>query len=476
MPNLHQKQREIVQSPARFKIVRAGRKSGKTLYKVENNTFKAVASIAKLNIKKKVFNTGRKVLYIAPTQEQARNIVWEGFKRRLYGIGKFNEQRLQIKVPNEDGEETTIFIGGWENRENYRGLTDVIHIDFDEVDTLKDFFIAWKDIFRPILIDTGGSADFGGTPKKENPNLRRLEKEAEIKDNYASFHFTSLDNPFLPQEELEALKKEYADDFTSYRQEILAEYIDNAGALFKYDALIDVFSNTVVKEINKYLIVDIADDGSDKTIFSLWEGLEEYKREEFERLNTETIIAKIREYATLERIPFSQIAVDAIGVGAGVASSSMLDGIKGFKSSYAPIKTDINIVRLPNAGYIKDIPLVSDYSNLRSQCLFNLADLVNNHKIASRLTGRQKEVIIEELSNYQDASKGDGKRMATAKEDVKEIVGHSPDASDTWIMRMYFVIMGKMLPAQSEEGSKVILTQQAQFSRNKSKQIYNSSK
>src|SRR4051812_38052090 len=135
MPNLHDKQREIVQSPARFKIVRAGRKGGKTLLEVENLSFKAVASIKRLKVLKSDFKTGRKVLYIAPTQEQARNIVWEALKRRLSGIGVANEQRLQMKVPNEDGEDTTIFVGGYENRENYRGLTDVIHITFDEVDT-----------------------------------------------------------------------------------------------------------------------------------------------------------------------------------------------------------------------------------------------------------------------------------------------------------------------------------------------------
>lgn len=476
MPNLHQKQREIVQSSARFKIVRAGRKGGKTLLEVENLCFKAIASVKRLNIRKTVFGTGRKVLYIAPTQEQARNIVWEALKRRLQGLGTPNEQRLQYKVPNEDNEETIIFVGGYENRENYRGLTDVIHITFDEVDTLKDFFIAWKEIFRPMFLDTGGTADFVGTPKKENPNLRRLEKEAEIKDNHASFHFTSLDNPFLPEDELEALKKEYADDPTSYQQEILAKYVENTGALFKYDALIDVFSNTVDKSTNKYLLVDIADDGSDKTKFSFWEGLEEYRRESFERLNTETIIAKIREYAAEQRIPYSHIAVDAIGVGAGVASSSLLDGIIGFKSSYGAIKTDIDIVRLPNVHYTKDAPLVSEYKNLRSQCIFILADHVNNHKIASKITGKEKEEVIEELSNYQDASKGDGKRMATPKEDIKEAIGRSPDASDTWIMRIYFVIVSRMLPGQNPETNTLIDKQLNQFAINKSKQSLNSSK
>lgn len=473
---LHEKQRPIAESRARFKIIRAGRKGGKTALEVENIAFKATASIARLDIKKTDFATGRKVLYIAPTQEQARNIIWEALKRKFNNIGKSNEQRLQMRVPNEDGQETIIFVGGYENRENYRGLTDVIHITFDEVDTLKDFFIAWKEIFRPMFLDTGGSADFIGTPKKENPNLRRLEKEAEIADNHAIFHFTSKDNPYLPREELEAMEKEYEGDYSSFRQEVLAEYVDNAGSLFHYDALVDVFSNSVVKTNSKYLIVDIADDGTDKTIFSFWEGLEEYRRDAYERLSNEGVINKIREYASQERIPYSHIAVDAIGVGAGVASSSMLDGIIGYKSSYQPIKTDLNIVKLPNLSYTTTEHLTSDYKNLRSQCVFTLADLVNNHKIASKVTGRDKEVIIEELSTYQDASKGDGKRMATPKEEVKAAIGRSPDDSDTWIMRMYFVVMERMIPQQSEEWGRVIQQQAQQFQLNKARQVINSTK
>jgi hypothetical protein len=433
---LHPIQKIIVQSKARFKVIRAGRKGGKTALEVENICYKAMTKAENLSLTKNIFPTGRKVLYIAPTQAQARNIIWGALKQRLLGIGKANEQMLQMTVPNENGTVSTIFVGGWENRENYRGLSDVVHITFDETDTLREFFLSWLEIFRPMFLDTGGSADFVGTPKKENPNLKRLEKDFATKgDNFASFHFTSADNPFLAREELDAMANEYLNDRDAYTQELLAEYVENTGALFKYDALVDTFSNTVTKDNNKYLIVDIADDGTDKTIFSFWDSLEEYRREEFERLNTEGIIVKIREYASNEQIPYSHIAVDAIGVGAGVASSSLLDGIIGYKSSYSAIKTDENIINNTNT-------LVTDYKNLRSQCVFKLAELVNNHAIASRCTGKQKEVVIEELSVYQDTSIGDGKKLATSKDDVKKAIGRSPDSSDTWIMRMYFVIFG----------------------------------
>ncbi len=464
---LHPKQKQIVADKSRFKVIRAGRKGGKTALEVEVLCYKATISASKLKLAKTVFNTGRKVIYIAPTQTQARNIVWEALKRRLHGIGTANEQMLQMKVPNEDGDTTTIYVGGWENRENYRGLTDVVHITFDEVDTLKNFFLAWIEIFRPMFLDTAGSADFVGTPKKENPNLRRLEKELE---GAGLFHFTSADNPHISRDELTSLEKEYEGDRGAYQQEILAEYVDNAGSLFRYTSLVDMFSNTIVKTGGKYLIIDVADDGTDKTMFSFWDGLEAYKFEIFQGINTEQVIDKTREYAAQDQIPYSHIAVDAIGVGAGVASSSMLAGIIGYKSSYAAIKTDADPVRLPNVHYTSYAPLTSEYSNLRSQCVFTLASLVNDHKIAvSTKDTRIKEAIIEELALYQDASKGDGKRLATQKDDIKALLGRSPDISDTLIMRMYFVIRERLLPGETELGKMVQIRLQNQFAINENR-------
>lgn len=460
--NLYDKQQNIVKSNARFKVVRAGRRAGKSTYSIEEMCYEAMTG------------NDRNVFYIAPTQIQSRKIIWEALKSRLGGIGEANESRLEVRLPTTQGGFSTIYVAGWENRENFRGMKAHL-IVFDELDTMKDFFIGWQEIFRPALTDTAGKAIFIGTPKKENPNLRRLEKLSETDSDFACFHFRTEDNPYIPREEIEKAKQEI--DFETFKQEYLAEYVDNAGALFRYTSLVDVFTNTVDKKNDKFLSVDIADDGSDKTIFSFWEGLEEYRREAFERLNTESIIAKIREYASQDKIPYSHIVVDAIGVGAGVASSSYLDGIIGYKSSYSAIKTDQNIVRLPNINHLpKAEALTSDYKNLRSQCIFTLADLANNHKIASKVTGKFKEVIIEELGAYQDVSTGDGKRMATMKEDVKEQIGRSPDHSDTWIMRMYFEVRSKVIPGQSEEMSNIINKQIAHFQRVKNSDMLNSAK
>lgn len=459
---LHDKQREVVRSNARFKVIRAGRRGGKSTLEEEVCSFKAIET------------KDRNILYLAPTQKQARAIIWEDFKRRLSPIGAvFNESRLEIKVPTQDGGHSTIYIGGWENRENYRGMK-FYHITFDELDTLKDFFIGWQEIFRPALTDTQGTSDFIGTPKSESRNLARMEKIADSNHDYEIFHFTSYDNPHVLDSEIDKAKVELAYD--TFLQEYLAEYIDHQGALFNFSALVDVFSNAIDRTDKRYMIVDVAGDGSDRCVFSFWEGLVEYKRLSFDRLNSSSIREKIREFATTDRIPFSHILVDAVGVGEHLPHDPLLDGIIGFKSSYTAIKTDQDIVRLPNVQYVDKPNLVSDYKNLRSQCIFTLADLVNNHNIASEVDGEAKERILEELPLYQDASKGDGKRFATPKEDIKEMLGRSPDDSDTWIMRMYFEVMKKLSPHQSEARARVFQEMQMNRLRTKNNQSMNSAK
>ena len=461
MLNPHNKQKEIIQSNARFKVIRAGRRSGKSTVTLEEMVYDAVTG------------KNRNIFYICPTQKQSRSIIWEALKTRVGGLGEPNESRLEMKLPTQDGGFSTIYVSGWENRENFRGMK-AYKIVFDELDTMREFFLGWQEIFRPALTDTGGKAVFVGTPKKENPNLKRLEKIAETDSDYEAFHFKTSDNPHIPEEEIAKAKEEL--DYNTFRQEYLAEYVENEGSLFKFTSLVDVFTNTITKENSKYLTVDIADDGSDKTIFSFWEGLEEYKREEFSSLNTESIVQKIREYQMNDRIPMSNTAVDAIGVGAGVASNSLLDGIIGFKGSFAPIKTDDNIVLLPNFSYTKTANLISDYRNLRSQCIFTLANLVNSHKIASKVTGRQKENIIEELQHYQDVSTGDGKRMATPTDDIKEIIGRSPDNASTWIIRMYFEIRNKISPEFSEDRQVAVNKLISQFNRNKGNAVLRSNR
>lgn len=221
MLKLHKAQQKIAQSTKRYRFVRCGRRFGKTEFAIEDIVATAV------------HNQG-KVLYIAPTQTQARDIIWDKLKRRVeeFAIG-INEQRLEIRVPNNKGDESLIVLGSWEKVENLRG-NEFIHIVLDEVREMKKapgFFYYWKNTLKPTLLTTNGTADFLSTPNGFD-HFYDLEQEAlQSPEEWDVFHFTSHDNPFNPPEELEKLEKNEPEDV--FAQEYMADYRKKQGLVYK---------------------------------------------------------------------------------------------------------------------------------------------------------------------------------------------------------------------------------------------------
>jgi PBSX family phage terminase large subunit len=206
---LHPKQREIVQSKDRFRVLLAGRRFGKTVLAVEELAFNA------LTIKK------ARVCYIAPTYQSARDIAWDMLKNRLTGIeAKINDSRLEIEING-----SRIMLRSWENIETLRGqFFDFIVMD--EVAQYKNFWVNWQEVLRPCLTDRRGRVLFISTPLGFN-HFYDLYNKPE----YKSFHFTSYDNPYLPVEELDKAKEEIPED--RFAQEYLADFRKTQGLVYK---------------------------------------------------------------------------------------------------------------------------------------------------------------------------------------------------------------------------------------------------
>lgn len=202
------------------------------------------------------------------------------------------------------------------------------------------------------------------------------------------------------------------------------EYDDDPTTMINFEAITDLFTNTVEKG-QKYLVADIARYGSDKTVISLWDGLECYELITRRKQGLEDTREEIKKIAREESIPYSNILVDEDGVGGGVVDG--LAGIKGFMGARTPFE-DRNTERPEN------------FQHLKAQCTYKLAEYVNNHKIAVKTEEAEvRELLTEELEQIKtkDADK-DGKLKIIGKEEIKEIIGRSPDYSDCLMMRMYF--------------------------------------
>lgn len=219
----HPAQEKIIQSNKRFRVAVTGRRFGKTTLSVEE--MKAFA----------FYREGSKVVYIAPTIKQARDIAWEMLKKATLDtqVDKPNESRLEITIRTNTNKTSQIWLRGSENIESLRGQ----RIDFlvvDEIASMKDWNNIWREVLRPTLLDTRGQALFIGTPKGFN-HFYDLFNMAEHDTDYESFRFTSYDNPFIAKEEIDKakLEGERTGTLDEFNQEYLAQFVSVSGQVYK---------------------------------------------------------------------------------------------------------------------------------------------------------------------------------------------------------------------------------------------------
>src|SRR3990167_2812895 len=214
---LHQHQKIIAKDRHRFKVIRAGRRFGKTV-------------LAGEIIKARALSKPSKIAYIAPTYQQARDIAWEMLKKELQPIIlNVNESRLELTVQTQNNEESLIILRGWESIETLRGQAfDLLVID--EVAMMRNFWVNWHEVLRPTLTDRKGEVIFISTPKGYNHFYDLNNLELTDKD-FKSFHFTSYDNPYLPVDELDKAKATLPQD--RFEQEYMASFQKTEGLVYK---------------------------------------------------------------------------------------------------------------------------------------------------------------------------------------------------------------------------------------------------
>jgi len=210
--DLHPAQLQIFNSKNRFKIVAAGRRFGKSYLSAWLLLINAIQSESK------------DVFYVAPTFQQAKDIMW-GMLKDLGKdlIASAHENTAVLTLVN--GRK--IYLKGSDRPDTLRGV-GLYFVVLDEYANMKPQ--VWEQIIRPTLADVRGSALFIGTPAGKN-HFFDLYKDALEDDDWDSFQFQSVDNPFLPVDEIEASKKSMSS--MSFRQEFEASFETFSGGIFK---------------------------------------------------------------------------------------------------------------------------------------------------------------------------------------------------------------------------------------------------
>ncbi|MGL4631539.1 MAG: phage terminase large subunit [Leadbetterella sp.] len=210
------------------------------------------------------------------------------------------------------------------------------------------------------------------------------------------------------------------------------EYDDDPALLVSYDKILETFSNSFVPIGEKYITADIARYGKDKTVIGVWNGLRVEKIITIDHSGTNVVREQIQKLRHEYHIPLLNVVVDEDGVGGGVKDEL---GCRGFVNNASPIVTK----KFEYNEEGDSVRNTENYRNLKSQCAFGLADWINRNQIYIQAESEQKEAIIEELGYLKKrAVDNDNKQEILRKDEIKELLGRSPDYFDMLLMRKYF--------------------------------------
>jgi hypothetical protein len=224
LPMPHRGQQAVRRTMQRFNWLCAGRRWRKTTLAMTVALEEALR--------------GKQVVWGAPTFDQVR-VGWKEAKRAAAGVLRFHETQMRVETPSGGA----IIYRSFDDPDNARGHTaDGVIID-EAADVVEE---GWTEVLRPMLVDTGGWLLALGTPKGRNwfwrECMRAPERDEAISWQAPTLGAQVIDGQLVrvphPLENPEIAWGELVDIFTGipervFRQEILAEFLENAGGVFR---------------------------------------------------------------------------------------------------------------------------------------------------------------------------------------------------------------------------------------------------
>ncbi len=236
---LHPAQAAIWNSKARFKVVAAGRRFGKSHLAA---MFLGVSALSETNAQGHKLSPSQPCYYIAPTFDQAvrtmrpKLITLLGWEKQGGFIVNENINAGFMELVNG----VKIYLKGAENDDALRGEGNRLVV-MDEYASMAPH--VWPEILEPTLIDVEGSAVFIGTPKGKNHFYRlfmnALTRPTPYWEDWEAFHFKSDDNPFVTKRELSRITANRGNtaDGTDHRdtvkQEIDADFVSGGSKILR---------------------------------------------------------------------------------------------------------------------------------------------------------------------------------------------------------------------------------------------------
>lgn len=172
---------------------------------------------------------GRRILEAAPTADQT-GAFWDNVK------SYFVDPIAAGYIYKNETDRVLEFPSGGRIRCKTAHDADTLRGDYADLLILDEYEMmnpnAWNEVGAPMLLDNDGDAVFIGTPMRKNHFFQAYARAlGDMTGRWAAWHFTSHDNPYLPKVALKEITQDMTEE--AYRQEILAEFLDNEGAVFR---------------------------------------------------------------------------------------------------------------------------------------------------------------------------------------------------------------------------------------------------
>lgn len=306
------KQQSIFDSKVRYKIVVKGRRFGLT--KGAANDF----------IKCSLAKSFKQGLWIDTVNSNIERYVERYFLPHLKHLPQDIWQwRKQLKILRI--ADSYIDFRSSDRPENIEGFGyDKLFINEAGI-VLKDEYL-WNNAVRPMLWDYSPSSVIGGTPKGKGVfhQLAQQGRDPNQKD-YDYFHFTSFDNPYL---NISALKKDMEDmPENVVKQEIYADFIDDAGIVFRNISSIATANPLKPIEEHTYVMgVDLAKT-QDFTVTVVYDRKNNSQVYQDRFRNIEWPLQKQKIRAISEHYNNALVMLDATGLGDPIADDLIRSGV-----------------------------------------------------------------------------------------------------------------------------------------------------
>ena len=209
---LTEPQLQVFNHPARFRMLAAGRRFGKTHLSLVQLIVWAAAKSGSLN------------WYLAPTYRAAKSIAWRQLKAMVPQelFADKNEVDLSIELTNG----SRIELKGGDRYDSLRG-NSLSNCILDEAAYIPPD--CWEMVIRPALADQQGDAIFISTPAGFN-HFHEWYEQAEHEPDWQTFAYNTIEGGNVPPEEVELARRTL--DERTFRQEFEASFQSFSGLVF----------------------------------------------------------------------------------------------------------------------------------------------------------------------------------------------------------------------------------------------------